>query len=370
MKVLMVEPGKVPYAAEIGEGLEPLQAAVGGDIQAVYPYDDPVALICNEEGKYMGLPLNRALHDDEGNIYDIVAGNFFLCGLGEEDFTDLPADLMEKYRQQFEHPEQFVRIAGKILAVKQPVPSPEEQEAQRAQMAAQEAQREEMRLDESTDLAFDLDVFLRQYSDAYADMHPVFHEEKERMADELLSGQTGKIRMRMATVIQEEHLNGEAGPLLDRIAAYEKEYGISAYSIYQLDLSDSTDDLRFMSLDWLEKKGLPVDRDNYQMVYAAELSPGETLEDIYTRFNIDHPEDFKGHSLSVSDVVVLHEKGSNTAYYVDSIGFKELPDFFGGTRQPEAKRDGSLREQLDDAKKQAAKAEPKAPEKKKEPERS
>ena len=370
MQVLMVEPGKVPYAAEIGEGLEPLQAAVGGDIQAVYPYDDPVALICNEEGKYMGLPLNRALHDDEGNIYDIVAGNFFLCGLGEEDFTDLPADLMEKYRQQFEHPEQFVRIAGKILAVKQPVPSPEEQEAQRAQMAAQEAQREEMRLDESTDLAFDLDVFLRQYSDAYADMHPVFHEEKERMADELLSGQTGKIRMRMATVIQEEHLNGEAGPLLDRIAAYEKEYGISAYSIYQLDLSDSTDDLRFMSLDWLEKKGLPVDRDNYQMVYAAELSPGETLEDIYTRFNIDHPEDFKGHSLSVSDVVVLHEKGSDTAYYVDSIGFKEVPDFLGGARQPEAKRDVSLRELLDDAKKQAAKAEPKTPEKKKEPERS
>lgn len=370
MKVLMVEPGKVPYAAEIGEGLEPLQAAVGGDIQAVYPYDDPVALICNEEGKYMGLPLNRALHDDEGNIYDIVAGNFFLCGLGEEDFTDLPADLMEKYRQQFEHPEQFVRIAGKILAVKQPVPSPEEQEAQRAQMAAQEAQREEMRLDESTDLAFDLDVFLRQYSDAYADMHPVFHEEKERMADELLSGQTGKIRMRMATVIQEEHLNGEAGPLLDRIAAYEKEYGISAYSIYQLDLSDSTDDLRFMSLDWLEKKGLPVDRDNYQMVYVAELSPGETLEDIYTRFNIDHPEDFKGHSLSVSDVVVLHEKGSDTAYYVDSIGFKEVPDFLGGARQPEAKRDVSLRELLDDAKKQAAKAEPKTPEKKKEPERS
>lgn len=360
MNVLMVEPGKVPYAVDIGEGLEALQAAVGGDIQAVYPYDDPVALICNEEGKLMGLPLNRALRDDEGNIYDILAGNFFLCGLSEENFADLPADLMEKYRQQFESPEQFIRIAGKILAVKQPVPSPEEQKAQ----------QDEIRLDDSTDLAFDLDVFFREYSDVYVDMHPDFHEEKERMADELLSGQTGKIRMRVAAIIQEEHLDGEADSLLDRIAAYEKEYGISAYSIYQLNLSDSTDDLRFMSFDWLEKKGFPVDRDNYQMVYAAELSPGETLEDIYTRFNIDHPEDFKGHSLSVSDVVVLHEKGSDIAYYVDSIGFKELPDFFGEARQPEERRDGSLREQLDDAKKLAAKAEPKISEKKKEPERS
>ena len=120
MNVLMVEPGKVPYAVDIGEGLEALQAAVGGDIQAVYPYDDPVALICNEEGKYMGLPLNRALRDDEGNIYDIVAGNFFLCGLGEEDFTDLSPDLMEKYGEQFKYPEKFARIAGEIIAVKQP----------------------------------------------------------------------------------------------------------------------------------------------------------------------------------------------------------------------------------------------------------
>lgn len=76
MKVLMVEPGKSPYAAEIESGLKSLQAAVGGDIQAVYPYEDPVALICNEEGKLMGLPLNRALFDDDGHIYDIVSGNF------------------------------------------------------------------------------------------------------------------------------------------------------------------------------------------------------------------------------------------------------------------------------------------------------
>ena len=85
MKVLMVEPGKSPYAAEIESGLKSLQAAVGGDIQAVYPYEDPVALICNEEGKLMGLPLNRALFDDDGHIYDIVSGNFLIVGLGEDD---------------------------------------------------------------------------------------------------------------------------------------------------------------------------------------------------------------------------------------------------------------------------------------------
>ena len=120
MKVLMVEPGKSPYAAEIESGLKSLQAAVGGDIQAVCPYEDPVALICNEEGKLMGLPLNRALFDDDGHIYDIVSGNFLIVGLGEEDFTDLSPDLMEKYGEQFKYPEKFARIAGEIIAVKQP----------------------------------------------------------------------------------------------------------------------------------------------------------------------------------------------------------------------------------------------------------
>ena len=87
---------------------------------AVYPYEDPVALICNEEGKLLGLPLNRALFDDDGHIYDIVSGNFLIVGLGEEDFTDLSPDLMEKYGEQFKYPEKFARIAGEIIAVKQP----------------------------------------------------------------------------------------------------------------------------------------------------------------------------------------------------------------------------------------------------------
>ena len=77
MNVLMVEPGKAPYETEISDGLEAMQAAVGGNIQAVYPYEDLVGLVCNEEGKLEGLPLNRALRTEDGEIYDIIAGNFF-----------------------------------------------------------------------------------------------------------------------------------------------------------------------------------------------------------------------------------------------------------------------------------------------------
>lgn len=128
MNVLMVEPGKVPHAIEIEGGLESLQAAVGGDIQATYPYEDPVAIICNEESKLIGLPLNRALYNDNGRMYDIVAGNFLIVGLGEEDFTDLSPDLMKKFTEQFKHPEKFARIAGEIIAVKQPIPEEKTQQ--------------------------------------------------------------------------------------------------------------------------------------------------------------------------------------------------------------------------------------------------
>lgn len=122
MNVLMVEPGKVPYETEIGSDLASLQAAVGGDIQAVYPYEEPVALICNEEGKLTGLPLNRALRDEDGEIYDIVAGKFFLVGLGEDSFTGIAPEHAAKFAEQFKHPEEFARLAGKIIAIKQPLP--------------------------------------------------------------------------------------------------------------------------------------------------------------------------------------------------------------------------------------------------------
>ena len=105
------------------------------------------------------------------------------------------------------------------------------------------------------------------------------------------------------------------------------------FSIYQLKRGDETRDFRFEPYDRLQAAGNVVDKTNYELVYSAELTPGTSLEDIYTRFNIDHPKDFKGHSLSVSDVVVLHQNGQDTAHYVDSFGYKNVPEFLQEQKQ-------------------------------------
>ena len=116
MNVLMVEPGKAPYEMQIGDDLQSMQAVVGGYIQAVYPFEQPVALVCRESGKLDGLTLNRALRDSDGDIYDIIAGTFFIAGLGESDFTDLPHELAERFAEQFRQPELFLREGDKIVA--------------------------------------------------------------------------------------------------------------------------------------------------------------------------------------------------------------------------------------------------------------
>ena len=100
-----------------------------------------------------------------------------------------------------------------------------------------------------------------------------------------------------------------------------------SFSIYQLKRGDETRDLRFEPYDRLTAAGHTVDPANYDLIYSAPLAPGTSLEAIFTRFNIDHPKDFKGHSLSVSDVVVLHQNGQDTAHYVDSIGYRQTPEF-------------------------------------------
>ncbi|HGM1147479.1 TPA: YodL domain-containing protein [Clostridioides difficile] len=126
-----------------------------------------------------------------------------------------------------------------------------------------------------------------------------------------------------------EQTAGQEQPDKEETTAQDKD----TFSIYQLKHGDETRDLRFEPYDRLQATGNVVDKANYELVYSAELTPGTSLEDIYTRFNIDHPKDFKGHSLSVSDVVVLHQDGQNTAHYVDSFGYKSVPEFLQEQKQ-------------------------------------
>ena len=101
MRVLIAEPGKAPCPAEIPAGLESLQQKVGGLIQALYPFEDPVAVICNDEGKLLGLPWNRPLFDEDGNIYDILVGTFLVVGLTEDDFCSLTDEQIQRYTEYF-----------------------------------------------------------------------------------------------------------------------------------------------------------------------------------------------------------------------------------------------------------------------------
>ena len=126
--VLIVEPGKEPYAKEIDSGLESLQHEVGGYIQAVYPFEEPVAIVCNEEAKLEGLPLNRALRDEDGDIYDIVAGTFMVVGLTDDSFGSLTPELMQQFTDHFKTPEQFAKLGDKIVAI--PMISEEQQKHQ------------------------------------------------------------------------------------------------------------------------------------------------------------------------------------------------------------------------------------------------
>ncbi len=241
MNVLIVEPMKKPYMKDINSGLHSLQHEVGGYIEAIYPYEDLVGLVCNEEGKLEGLPLNRAVYGEDGEIFDIIAGTFLIVGLSEDNFAELPKELAEKYTKFFETPEVFYSADGQIY-VQKVEPSPAEAE----------------------------------------------HQEITEPSD---------------TTSQRR------------------------YSIYQLKRSDELHDIRFEPFDRLQKNGIPCDIKNYDLVYSGRMRPHETLENLFCKFNIEHPEDFRGHSLSVSDVVVVREQGKSTAYYVDSVGFKQLDHF-------------------------------------------
>ena len=158
---------------------------------------------------------------------------------------------------------------------------------------------------------------------------------RAKMGDVLFTGTPEKCRELMGQLKSGELTEGDVKQLYAKAQETAKtaEPDKDTFSIYQIKGGDETRDLRFEPYDRLQAAGNVVDRANYELVYSAPLAPETSLEDIYTRFNIDHPKDFKGHSLSVSDVVVLHQDGQDAAHFVDSVGFREVPEFLQEQKQ-------------------------------------
>ena len=150
---------------------------------------------------------------------------------------------------------------------------------------------------------------------------------RAKMGEVLFRGTPEKCRELLGQLNAGELTEGQVKELYAKAQEQPETGRDDTFSIYQLKDGDETRDYRFEPYDRLQAAGLAVDRANYELVYTASFAPGTSLDDIFTRFNIDHPKDFKGHSLSVSDVVVLHQDGQDTAHYVDRGDFKQIPEF-------------------------------------------
>ena len=257
-------------------------------------------------------------------------------------------------------------------------------------MTFQDDLPEEEKSEWAMDIAFDMDEFFRQNDPQYAAEHPEAHAAKEELYESLMVGRISALDEKLAALgqTQEDYLPSEIEKFkdatgyeefldfdpaeikaalenpdksrIDEILAFaekaEREYMAEAagyvqtpadiaeqaqavprdtFSIYQLKPGDTTRDYRFEPLDAIRNNGLSVKPENYEQVYTAPLTEKDSLESIYTRFNIDRPADFKGHSLSVSDIVVLHQDGKDTAHYCDRFGFSQVPEFLQPERAAE-----------------------------------
>ena len=167
---------------------------------------------------------------------------------------------------------------------------------------------------------------------------------RAKMGEVLFRGTPEKCRELLGQLNAGELTQGEVKELYAKAQEQPETGQDDTFSIYQLKDGDETRDYRFEPYDRLQAAGLTVDRANYEIVYTAPLVPGTSLDDIFTRFNIDHPKDFKGHSLSVSDVVVLHQDGQDTAHYVDRGDFKQIPEFLQ-EKQPQRENPLKVAEQ-------------------------
>ena len=117
MRILVIEPEHKPYEYEIDGSLKSMQKVVGGLIQVLYPFEESVALVANDEGKLLGLPMNRGLRDEDGKLCDILCGTFFLCGIAEDSFASLTDEQVQHFKEVFAVPEMFLKFNGNLLVL-------------------------------------------------------------------------------------------------------------------------------------------------------------------------------------------------------------------------------------------------------------
>ena len=179
------------------------------------------------------------------------------------------------------------------------------------------------------------DDAFREYTFDYNHFFPKEDVQRQTLTDAILQGDTAKIKTGLINMGRAEGVTAEVAPLIDRLDAFEKACGINAYMVYQLKEGPELRDFRYEGLDYLKDNGFVVDPANYELVYAARFAPDNTLQKINIDLNLNRPEDFKGRSLSVSDIVVLREYGKDTAHYCDSAGFTEVPQFLAPVPVPD-----------------------------------
>ena len=221
-------------------------------------------------------------------------------------------------REEIERGSDYFQIAKEDL----------EKDKQKTMENGEKAPVEKLAVD-LDDFAFDFDFY--HYKDSVEDRE----QAVEALKEQIQAGDVQPIREWLQAAVEESEGESaeKAAELITRLDALVKEQKLLSgsekqFGIYQITARDPEHDYRFMNLDFVKRHGMEVNRADYELVYTEPLTEKDTLEAIYERFNIQRPTDFTGHSLSVSDVVVLNDGKSIKACYVDSIGFAELPDFF------------------------------------------
>lgn len=246
-----------------------------------------------------------------------------------------PWPVLVTEREEIERGSDYFQIAKEDL----------EKDKQKAMKSSEKAPVEKLAAD-LDDFAFDFDFY--HYKDSVEDRE----QAVEALKEQIQAGDIQSIREWLQVAVEESEGESaeKAAELITRLDALLKEQKLLSgsekqFGIYQITARDPEHDYRFMNLDFVKRHGMEVSRADYELVYTAPLTEKDTLEAIYERFNIQRPADFTGHSLSVSDVVVLNDGKSIKACYVDSIGFAELPDFFK-ERKMDLQKETILDEQL------------------------